>query len=52
MHDVEHADIAGLRVVAAAELGQVGEAEHVQAVIDRDHHHVAAAREVGAVGDG
>ena len=52
VHDVEHADVAGLREVAAAELREMGEAEHVQAVVDGDDHDVAAAREVGAVGHG
>ena len=52
VHDVEHAGVARLREVAAAELREIGEAEHVQAVVDRNHHDVAAAREVGAVGHG
>ncbi len=52
VHDVEHAHGARLRERLAAELGQRREAEHVQAMIDRHDDHVAAAREIRAVGHG
>ena len=51
VHDVEHADVAGLRELRPPRLDEVREAQHVEAVVDRHHHHVAAAGEVGAVGD-
>ena len=36
----------------ARQLAQISEAEHVQAVIDGDHHHVAGVGEIGAVDNG
>ena len=49
--DVEHADVAGEREVRARRLGQVGEAEHVQPVIDAHDDHVVGVRQAGAVVD-
>jgi len=51
VHDVEHANIARLGKLSAAEFLEVGEPEHVQPMVDADHHHVTAPRQVRSVGD-
>ena len=48
--DIEHANVGGGRPLAAV-LGQVQEAEQVQAVVDRDRHHVVLPREFPALVD-
>ena len=46
---VEHAEISRARVLRAEQLGEVQVAEKTEAIVDRDHHDVAAGREVRAV---
>jgi hypothetical protein len=46
--DVQHAGGAGERELRSGPRG-VGEAEHVQPVVDRDDHDVARFRQAGAV---
>src|SRR5262245_4304259 len=48
MHNVQHPDITGTREVAA-EFAEVGKTEHVEPMIDADHHYVAASREIGSI---
>ena len=49
--DVEHAGVAGAGKVRPARVFERGESQHVEPMIDRDDHDVAASREVGAFGD-
>src|SRR5579863_334105 len=52
MHDVEHADVARLLEVRAAQfLGpEISEAVDIQAMIDGHNDHVSTASQVGSVG--
>ncbi len=50
VHDVEHAGVARLREIRPDQIAEIGEAEHVEAMVDRYHDDVAAPGEVGAVG--
>jgi hypothetical protein len=45
-HQVEHADVAGLREALAANCRQIEMAEDVEAMVDRDDHDVVAPCEV------
>ena len=47
-HHVQNAGIAGIGETGVA-VADVQVTEHVEAMIDRNHHHVAAAREMRAV---
>ncbi len=46
---IEHAREAAGGVARAAQLGQVQIAEHIEAVIEAHHHHIAATRQILAV---
>jgi hypothetical protein len=47
--EVEHADVARRGIFLSTDLSEVQIAEDVQAMVDRDDHHVAATRERGSV---
>src|ERR1022692_2090434 len=46
--DVQHSDIAGGSKIRA-EVTEVCETKNVQAMVDGDHHHVSAERQIGSV---
>ena len=48
-HEVGHADVDRIGVRRAAELGEVEEAEDVEAVVDGDGHHVVVPRHLRPV---
>ena len=52
LHNIQHPCAARKREIRAGRFAQISEAENVEAVIDRNHHHVAGAREVRAFDDG
>ena len=51
LHDVEHADVAGVSEFRPADVAQVRVTEGIEPVIDADHDHVAALGEVSAAVD-
>src|SRR5436190_8074013 len=48
VNDIEDSDVTGLRKLGSAEVAKKCEAEYIDAMIDRDHDHVAATREMCA----
>ena len=48
-HDIQHADIAGLRECVPGEFAEVQITEHIQAVINGDDHDIAAFRQMRTV---
>jgi hypothetical protein len=49
MHDVEHADVASLRISIAAYLCEIGKAQNIEPVIDRHDDDISAFRQARTV---